>query len=343
MNATRKPLTPEILVPRLGDYLIERGLITPAQLDAALQKQAEIRMVNPSAPLIGQLMVEMGYLSQSDLDQVITEHVLQLRQALTDYSHQLEQRVQERTSELEEALNRLSELNQLKSNFVANISHELRPPLPHLKGYLDLLASGDFGELNPEQATTINTIQKSTGRLERLIDDLILFASSERSRLEITPKKVDLGMLCREVCEQMQAKAKDQRVSLELTAPPDLLFVHADSEKIGWVVHQFIDNALKFTPAGGSVVVELIPEAMFTRVSVRDNGIGIPENRLREIFEPFHQLDGSSTRKYGGTGLGLSLAQKIIDAHNSTIIVTSDLGKGSQFSFKLKNVTEGII
>lgn len=340
MNEHNQPLTPEILVPRLGDYLIEQNLITPEQLTFALQQQAAIRKTQPTTPLLGQLLVDLGILERAALDQAITEQVLQLRAALTENNLQLERRVQERTQELENALERLSELNQLKSNFLANISHELRTPLTHLKGYLELLRSGDLGVISPEQATALEIIYRSTDRLGRLIEDLILFASSERTRLTVILNELNLEELCEDVIAQMNIKAADQMVKLEYRSSPGINKVYADREKIGWVIHQFIDNAVKFTPSGGQVIVELIPEVDLVKVQVRDNGIGIPPNRLREIFEPFHQLDSSSTRKYGGTGLGLSLAQKIVEAHDSSIQVLSELSKGSQFSFTLKRVGE---
>ncbi|MBA4398453.1 MAG: hypothetical protein D9V45_11395 [Chloroflexi bacterium] len=336
-----QPLTPEVLVPRLGDYLIERQLITPEQLAYALQQQDAIRKNQQAAPLIGQLLVELGILDRSALDQAITEHVIQLRFALKENNRQLERRVQERTVELERALVRLSELNQLKSNFLANISHELRTPLTHLAGYIELVQTGDLGPLTQGQVNALNTMQRSTERLSRLIEDLILFATSEKAEMPVLQDATDLNILCTDVVNQMQPKAQDQKLQLILKTCVDGAVVYADREKIGWVIHQFLDNAVKFTPSGGMVTLELIPDELHITVKVSDSGIGIPPSRLGEIFEAFHQLDGSSTRRYGGTGLGLALAQKIVEAHDSTIQVISEQNKGSQFSFELKKVLEG--
>ncbi len=341
MTDLKQPLTPEILVPRLGDYLIEQKLITPDQLTYALQRQSAIRKTQAEVPLLGQLMVELGIIDRAALDHAITEQVLQLRAALTEKNQQLEYRVQERTRDLEQALTRLTELNQLKSNFLANISHELRTPLTHLKGYLDLLRSGDLGVLSPEQNIALDTIHRASERLERLIEDMILFATSERDHMVVVLDQFDLASLCADVVGQLTGKAADQKINLVYNTLPRIDAVYADREKIGWVIHQFIDNAVKFTPSGGEIRVELVPNGESVLVRVSDTGIGIPENRLLEIFEPFHQLDSSSTRKYGGTGLGLSLAQKIVEAHDSTIQVSSELGKGSQFSFKLRKALVG--
>jgi signal transduction histidine kinase len=112
--------------------------------------------------------------------------------------------------------------------------------------------------------------------------------------------------------------------------------VQADEEKISWVILQLLDNAIKFTPSGGDVLLSLIVETKsMVNVSISDTGIGIPKERLKEAFESFHQLDGSSTRHYGGTGLGLSLVRNILDAHGSPIDVKSEEGKGSTFMFPL--------
>jgi signal transduction histidine kinase len=111
--------------------------------------------------------------------------------------------------------------------------------------------------------------------------------------------------------------------------------VRADEEKIGWVLSHLVDNALKFTPEHGRVEIEAVLESSLVTISVTDTGIGIPPERLQEIFEPFHQLDSSATRRFGGTGLGLAMAQRIVEAHGSRIKVQSELGRGSRFEFSL--------
>jgi signal transduction histidine kinase len=117
--------------------------------------------------------------------------------------------------------------------------------------------------------------------------------------------------------------------------------VQADSEKISWVIGELLDNGIKFTPSGGSVVVTIKEEGLnLVLISVSDTGIGIPSSRLKEVFEPFHQLDGSSTRHYGGTGLGLSLVRQIVEAHGSLLDIQSVEGKGTTCKFPLLAVRE---
>jgi signal transduction histidine kinase len=333
-----RPLTPEILVARLGDYLVEKEIITDEDLRRALEIQSSQRNTNEPPALLGQILIDMGVISRATLDAAVTEQILQLRTALTKANQRLEQRVQERTAELEQAMTKLSELNQLKSNFVANISHELRTPLTHLKGYLELLVSNDLGPLTNEQSQALKIMQRSSDRLENLIEDMILFSMMDRGAVNLRILPFDLTKLTTTIYDRTQAKAIEHQIRLTLECDPALPEVLGDAEKISWVLLQLLDNAIKFNNAGGNVLLRVEKDGKFVRLSVTDSGIGIPANKITEIFEPFHQLDGSSTRKVGGTGLGLSLAKKIIEAHNSVIHVTSQPGKGSQFAFLLTSV-----
>ena len=136
-------------------------------------------------------------------------------------------------------------------------------------------------------------------------------------------------------------KGEARGVEIYTVMDSNLPLVQGDSEKIAWVMNQLLDNAVKFTPSGGQVVLSLKEEgANLVMVSVTDTGIGIPSYRLQEIFEPFHQLDGSSTRKVGGTGLGLSLIRQIVEAHGSLLDVQSVEGKGTTFKFPLLAVAK---
>jgi signal transduction histidine kinase len=132
-----------------------------------------------------------------------------------------------------------------------------------------------------------------------------------------------------------EAKAAKKVVRLQTQLPGSVPLVLADGEKIHWVLFQLVDNAIKFTPPDGTVTLAAEPRANSVRLSVRDTGIGIPPERIPELFQPFHQLDGTSTRQYGGTGLGLALVKRILDAHGSQARVESKPGEGSTFWFDL--------
>lgn len=333
-------LTPEVLVPRLGDYLVERGLIKPEDLEKALAYQVEKRAKGEN-PRIGQVLVALGYVDQGTLEQSITEQIITLRNALTDANAQLEKRVQQRTAMLEKALGKLNELNVMKSNFVANISHELRTPLTHMVGYLELLRDEDLGPISSEQKSALMVMTASSQRLEKLINDLILFSSSESGQMALQIATCDMGNLIVNNIENNRAKAKDQHLDLVFHYPAFPVLVDIDEEKITWVLDELLNNAIKFTPDGGQIQVILELQDQFARVAVKDNGIGIPEEKIGEVFEPFHQLDGSSSRHFGGTGLGLNLAQKILDAHGTTFEVESKPSHGSEFSFLLPVVKLG--
>ena len=133
--------------------------------------------------------------------------------------------------------------------------------------------------------------------------------------------------------------AKLREILLKKESSHSSITVYADKAKIHWVINQLVDNAIKFTPPGGEIIIRMIKDNARVTVAVVDTGIGIQSDQLEEIFEPFHQLDGSSTRKQGGTGIGLTLVKKIVEAHNSRIEVTSTPSHGSIFSFIL-NVVE---
>lgn len=338
--AIQPPLTPEVLVPKLGDYLVTKGLISAAELKRALAFQKSLRADDQIPPLLGNILIQMGLITREKLDEVITEQILQLREALQRYNQQLEHRVQERTAELELALSKLSELNKLKANFIANVSHELRTPLTHLKGYLELLTTSSLGPLTAEQNEALTTIQRSTERLEQLIESLILFATAEKEEFSLAIRPFPILPTCQKVIKKLKEKAENQKVTIHLDCPADLPMAKADEEKISWAILQLLDNSIKFTPAGGHVNLQCLYQNPTLRIIIKDTGIGIPEEKFKELFEAFHQLDGSSTRRYGGTGLGLALVKKIVEAHGTTIHFNSVVGKGSQFEFDLPAQTE---
>ena len=340
MSNNLPKLTPEMLIPRMGEYIVQKGLISEGDLQKALAFQQE--QASKGVPcLLGQALMDLGLLNRDDLDQVVTEQIIQLRSALQASNRNLEQRVKDRTADLNAALTRLSELSQMKANFVANISHELRTPLTHIKGYLELLVTESLGSVSDDQRHALQVSQRAATRLESMIEDLIMFSLASRGEMSMKMDKVDIRRIVSLAARAALNKAEERGVQVLVAAPETIPVVQADPEKIGWVMNQLLDNGIKFTPSGGSVVINLKEDGHhLVQISITDTGIGIPSNRLREIFEPFHQLDGSSTRHYGGTGLGLSLVRQIIEAHGSLLDVQSVEGKGSTFKFPLLAVRD---
>ena len=328
------PIAPEALVPRVGDTMIEQGFLTPEGLQRALAYQKE-RAAQGESILLGQALLELKLVEKETLDQVITSQILKLQKALSEANQMLQQRVEERTQELQHALDRLSELNQLKSNFIANISHELRTPLTHIKGYLDILGDEGLGPLTPQQAEAISVLNRAETRLERLIEDLIQFSLASRGEVSLNLKESKIDKLVQIATDRTLHKAKAQNIQINSLVQPDLPLVQIDEDKIGWVILQLLDNAVKFTPKGGKVGIKVSYSDGLVQIAIMDTGIGIPEDRIQEIFEPFHQLDGNATRRYAGTGLGLAMVKRIIEAHGSQMKVQSVLGKGTRFEFYL--------
>ena len=164
---------------------------------------------------------------------------------------------------------------------------------------------------------------------------------ASRGEMSMKLDNADIGRIVSLAAKSAFSKAEERGVQIIAVVPENIPAVQADPEKIGWVVNQLLDNGIKFTPAGGSVVIALKEEGdNLVILSVTDTGIGIPSSRLSEVFEPFHQLDASSTRHFGGTGLGLALVRQIVEGHGSLLDIQSVEGKGSTIKFPLLAVRE---
>lgn len=329
--------TPELLLPKFGEQLVNLGIISREHLSLALDYQKKIKKTHPdeNPPLVGQILVQLNYLSQSDLDSAVTDLFIKLKDALEESNHKLENRVEERTKELRQAIRKINKLNQSKSEFVSNISHELNTPLTHIMGYACLFLDGSLGEINQDQKEALTTIKRATDRLDELITDLISFTDIENDVLVIQSMPTPPLLICKKAFSNSIIAAKKKSIHLIHQYSDDLPLISADKNKIAWVVKQLLNNAIKFTEPNGYVLLKVKINHNMVDFSVIDTGIGIPENNFKDIFEPFHQLDGSTTRSVGGTGIGLTICREIINAHNSKLLVSSKLNKGSEFAFSL--------
>jgi signal transduction histidine kinase len=224
----------------------------------------------------------------------------------------------------------------MKANFVANISHELRTPLTHIKGYLELMATDSLGVLSDEQRHAVQVSQKASRKLERLIEDLLMFSRASHGEVSFRQETLDIRRIADRAIRNLAARAAEAGLDLRLEAVGEIPLVQGDREKILWALAHLLENAIKFTAPGGRIVLGLRAESTnLVMVSVRDTGIGIPPQHLQEIFEPFKQLDASARRRVGGTGLGLTLVRQIVEAHGSILEVSSVEGKGTTFKFPL--------
>lgn len=250
----------------------------------------------------------------------------------------LYQALRERALVLERAYADLQEADRLKDELVQNVSHELRTPLTFIKGYVQLILSGDLGELTPKQRESLDIVARKTDMLARLVGDIVTLERIERVNLNMQPVSVvELANLALDTCAAT-ASALRVRLTRDLPALPLVL---GDRDRIGEVFDNLLSNALKFTSEGGTISVRAREEDGFVRVEVSDTGTGIPPDKLDKIFERFYQVDGTARRKVGGTGLGLTIAKRIVELHGGKIGATSQLGHGSTFYFTLPQATVG--
>ncbi len=324
------PFVGDAMLSRFGEFLMKRGYITSGQLESALGRQRELSG-SRSRQTLGQVLLEMGVMTREQLELASVEQVQELQSALRAANAQLEQRVADRTRELGQAYRKLTELDRLKGNFISNVSHELRTPLTKLKGFTALMAAGDLGPLTDEQRQAVGVMGRGVGELERLVGDLIQFAVGARGEMVLRPEVVHVADALGRAVAAMGDRAAAQGLSLRVHGPAPGIAVKADPEKLRWVLDQLLDNAIKFTPAGGRIEAGAERAGNRVRIWVADTGPGIAEARLPELFEPFHQLDGSTTRRRGGTGLGLALVKMIAAAHQGTVSVDTRPGAGSRF------------
>ena len=245
---------------------------------------------------------------------------------------------QTRAQELAAALERLQQLDTLKSQFIQNTSHELRTPVTLIRGYAELLESRRLGELNSKQWAAVAVITRRTRVLTKMLDDFNAILDTERQKNDWKP--VDLVALVRRLTEEYQPQMEQKELTFEATLEPETAVVLGNSVHLRRVVDNLLDNALKFTASGGKVSLHIQRDETWSYLEVSDTGIGIPEDKRERIFERFYQVDGSMTRRYGGTGLGLALVKEITEAHGGEINVQSRLGEGSTFQIKLPLMRE---
>lgn len=232
------------------------------------------------------------------------------------------------------AYENLKELDRMKGEFVSNVSHELRAPLHTISGFVQLLLSGKV-EDNATQQECLETVYRQTQHLTRLIDDLLDVSSMEAGHFELRKGSVQMHEVVQEVLQELRPMATQKQITLTDKTTPDLPVVFADGQRLGQVVRNLVHNAIKFTPEKGHVTVSGLAHADQVVIMVQDDGPGIPAEAMVHLFERFYQVDSSSTRRVGGTGLGLYICKQIVEAHGGSIWVESEPGKGSVFRFSV--------
>ena len=258
-------------------------------------------------------------------------------QTLAEEFNRMADTIQERDERLEHINEELRRANQVKSEFLAVMGHELKTPLHAIRGYAQLLKEGIDGPVTNAQREDLDNIVTSGDHLRALIDNILQFSKLESGEETLHPDVVEVGKLIDEAVQNVQVMARERGVDLRANA--NGLRIRADSTKLKQVLINLLSNALKCTDEGH---VEVRAERQDGEVvfSVRDTGIGIPESHWEQIFEPFTQIDSSTTRPWAGIGLGLSIVKKYVEMHGGRVWVRSREGKGSAFYFTIPMDTE---
>jgi two-component system, NarL family, sensor histidine kinase BarA len=251
---------------------------------------------------------------------------------------------------LEKAVERMQEADRLKSTFLATMSHELRTPLTSVIGYSEMLIEGLAGEVNDEQREYLKTILSKADQLLQLISSILDVSLLESGSQQMQREPVTLRKLVDSVLTSLGEKLRRRRITVE-ECPDGLPRVVGDSRQLREVLRNLLTNAIKFTSDGSDITITLDvgtlkpdgvarEDELGVRLVVKDSGIGISSEEQANIFEPFFQVDSSSTRQYGGSGLGLTLAKRYVEAHGGHIWVDSEPGQGSVFTVSLPAVAD---
>ena len=240
-----------------------------------------------------------------------------------------EEKLRKYTAELSKANKELESLDRMKNELLSNVSHELRTPLTSIKGYSDVLMEGSLGEINYQQLRVVNTIIRNTERLRRLIDSLLYVSMAEAETIKYDFSKTDTIELIDNAVTDMAMPIAEKNIEVLRHVQEDLPQIEGDAEKLTDMLTNILDNAIKFTPLGGKISIFATKEEEKIHISIQDNGIGIPSDLLPNLFQKFYQIDPSLRRKYGGTGLGLFICKKIVDAHKGKIWIESEQRKGT--------------
>jgi PAS domain S-box-containing protein len=235
---------------------------------------------------------------------------------------------------------RLLDASRLKSEFLANMSHELRTPLNAIIGFADLMVRGKVGPLATNHEEYLGDILTSARHLLQLINDILDLAKVESGKMEFRPAPVEIAKLVKEVKDVVRGLAAVKRLRFERQLDPTLETVVVDAPRVKQILYNYLSNAIKFTPEGGTITVRVLPvDAARFRIEVEDTGIGIASEALGKLFVEFQQLDASAAKKYPGTGLGLALTKRLAEAHGGTVDVASTPGRGSTFAVILPRVS----
>jgi signal transduction histidine kinase len=280
---------------------------------------------------VAQVIADVGPRELVTVDEALSSVASQLALALE------RMRGLTRERELVESLRaqneELAELDQMKNRFVSSASHELRTPLTSMVGYLELLLAGEAGELNDQQQHFLEIVSHNCDRLNRLVDDVLFVGRADSDRLTLEATQVDVVELVRGEIASQEAAARLRGIELRCDVRDDFPAITGDATRLTQVLDNLLTNAIKFTPAGGTVSATLTGDERQVRIAIADTGVGIPADEVPRVFDRFFRASTSAVAS--GTGLGLAIAQTIAKAHGGSVSVTSDVGVGTTFTLEL--------
>ena len=248
---------------------------------------------------------------------------------------ELESKIQDRTRELSSALEQLKKISKAKSDFVSAVSHELRTPLTSIKGYASILMTGKIGAIPTEVKERLEKINKHSDNLVKFINDLLDISRIEAGRVEMKLQKQNISALVENMRDLFAPQMKEKNIKFAAQIDPKIPEILADTSQIERVFINILGNAVKFTPANGSIHIVVKVQKDDVLVEISDTGVGISEADLSRLFEEFYRVENEINQNVKGTGLGLTLVKNIIEAHRGKIWVTSQVGKGTMFHFTL--------
>jgi two-component system phosphate regulon sensor histidine kinase PhoR len=243
--------------------------------------------------------------------------------------------INELTDKLKTDIEQLQKLERVRSEFLANVSHELRTPIFSLKGFLETLQEGAIND----PAVNKKFVEKAyhhANRLDSLLSDLIEISRIESGDMKMSFRYFDVVSFLRQIVGDFSDNAAKKQQRLLLDAPEGEALVLGDKDRLRLAIGNIIDNAIKYSPESTTIIARLTEQNHSVTISVSDNGPGIEAEHLPRVFERFYRVDKTRSREVGGTGLGLAIVKHIVEAHSSKVSVTSEVGKGTTFSFDLK-------
>lgn len=283
----------------------------------------------------------IGLLIAFIISRTISRNILAIQHATVefakgDFNIRVRSDAKDELGQLANAFNtmgeRLQESERLKSEFLANVSHELRTPLTLILSPIESLLAGDLGAIAPSQRQTLQTSHNNAVRLLQMVNGLLDFSKLEAGKLELHQEATDVIQLSRAILFDFKSLAENKGITLYGCLPVDPISVRIDRYIYERILFNLLSNAIKFTPAKGKVTLEVIIQGNDLHISVTDTGVGIAEDQLSHLFKRFHQAEGSATRRFEGTGLGLALVKEFVTLMQGEVTAKSEPGKGSIFT-----------